>query len=689
MKKFYYTLFIVSCLVFNIKAQDTSKVAIKDSTDFSNLSIEELMKLKSTYQSSDMEKLINQSIEVASKKPLSLKKSPSVISVITADEIERSGSNDIIDVLNMIPGIQFNMDVQGSVGISMRGLWAQEGKVLVLFDGQEMNDVAYGCPQFSQQYPINQIKKIEVIRGPGSASFGGFAEYAVINIITKNGEDLKGGSVHTTMGQTNNTYARQTLDFSIGNKKNDLTYSLSGFINRGQRSNLDYSDIYGKTYNMTNNSNLNAFNVNLGLSYKAFSFRFIQTNSYMTERDQFEDALSKAYKQNFFTSNVELKYQKQLSKTFQLQAKVNYKNETPWNIVHQMDTVDESYLYKIKTERIRGNIGGIWDMNHFFNLTFGIEAFHDKGQKVDSIPFSKDSSFQVTYFNFAPYLQGLIKTRFANITIGVRHDNNSAFGSAINPRLGITKKIGSFNTKALFASSFRAPCIENYQASINSTILPEKSQTIEFEVGYQLNKSSYFSINAFDITTKNTIHYLIYDDPITAMKTEGYNNLAQKIGSQGIEIEYKFKSQLGSISTSYSYYTIANKHVDDVSITQNRTSNLGIANHKFNFVGTLNLSKSIYFTASTSIIGKRYGYTSEDGFGNGILSSYNPQLLLNTFLNFKEIKKGLTIGFGIRNITNQKIVFIQPYNSLHGALPGMGREFNLKLTYNFSLNNDH
>ncbi len=689
MKKFYYTLFIVSCLVFNITAQDTSKVAIKDSTDFSNLSIEELMKLKSTYQSSDMEKLINQSIEVASKKPLSLKKSPSVISVITADEIERSGSNDIIDVLNMIPGIQFNMDVQGSVGISMRGLWAQEGKVLVLFDGQEMNDVAYGCPQFSQQYPINQIKKIEVIRGPGSASFGGFAEYAVINIITKNGEDLKGGSVHTTMGQTNNTYARQTLDFSIGNKKNDLTYSLSGFINRGQRSNLNYSDIYGNTYNMTNNSNLNAFNINLGVSYKGLSFRFIQTNLYTTMRDQFETALSKAYKHNFFTSNFELKYQKQLSKTFQLQAKVNYKNETPWNIVHQMDSVDDSYIYKVNTERIRANFGGVWDINRFINLTFGLEAFHDKGRKIDPFPFLKDSSFRVTYFNYAPYIQSLIKTRFANITIGVRNDNNSAFGSAINPRLGITKKIGSFNTKALFASSFRAPSIENYQSAVNSTILPEKSQTIEFEIGYQLNKSSYFSINAFDITTKNTIHYLIFDDPITLMSKEGYNNLTKKIGSQGVEIEYKLKSQVGSISTSYSYYTIANKHVDEVSATESRTSNLGIANHKFNFVGTLNFGKSIYFTTSATIFGKRYGYTSEDTLGNGILSTYNPQLLLNTYLNYKTSNNRLTIGFGIRNITNQRVVFIQPYNSLHGTLPGIGREFNLKLTYNFSLNNDH
>jgi outer membrane receptor for ferrienterochelin and colicin len=681
MEKIYYTLLISFCFIFRSYSQDTTNIIINDSTDFSNLSIEELMKLKSTYQSSDMEKLINQSIEVASRKPLSLKKSPSVISVITADEIEKSGSNDIIDVLNMIPGIQFNMDVQGSVGISMRGLWAQEGKVLVLFDGQEMNDVAYGCPQFSQQYPINQIKKIEVIRGPGSASFGGFAEYAVINIITKNGEDLKGGSIHSTIGQTSNTYTRQNLDFSLGNKKNDFTYSLSGFVNRGQRSNLDYSDIYGTTYNMTNNSNLNAFNINLGVSYKGLSFRFVQTNLYTTMRDQFEKALSKAYKHNFFTSNFELKYQKQLSKTFQLQAKVNYKNETPWNIVHQMDSIDDGYLYRVNTERIRGNIGGIWDINRFLNLTFGIEGFHDKAQKIDPIPFAKDSSFRVTYFNYAPYLQSLIKTRFANITIGVRHDNNSAFGSAINPRFGITKKIGSFNTKALFASSFRAPSIENYQSAVNSTILPEKSQTIEFEIGYQLNKSSYFSINAFDITTKNTIHYLIFDDPITNMSVEGYNNLTNKIGSQGVEIEYRLKSKIGSISTSYSYYTIANKNVDDVSATPSKTSNLGIANHKFNFVGTLNLGKSFFFTTSASIMGKRFGYTSLDSLGNGVLSTYNPQLLLNSYLNFKTSNNRLNIGFGIRNITNQRVVFIQPYNSLHGTLPGIGREYNIKITY--------
>lgn len=670
---------------FKILAQDTTKTHFSDSTDFSNLSIDELMKLKSTYQSSEMEKLINQSIEVASRKPLSAKKSPSVVSVITAEEIEKSGARDLVDILQMVPGIDFNMDVQGSIGISIRGIWAQEGKVLLLLDGQEMNEIAFASLQFNQGYPISQIKKIEVIRGPGSASYGGYAEYAVINIITKNGEDIKGVNASSTIGQTANTYARQNINLSIGQKMNDFSYSLSGYLNHGQRSNLNYTDVYGSTYSMVGNSTLNALNINFGVQYKGLSFRYIQDNLYTTERDQFDKILSKAYKQNFLTSLCEIKYQKQMSKNFQFQSKVNYKHGLPWNNPVALDSIDGGEPYKITTDRYRGNVAGIWDIHRSINLAFGLEAYYDIASKKDNQIFAKDSVHTLYYLNYAPYVQSLIKTRFANITAGIRYDVNSAFGSALNPRIGITKKIASLNIKALYASSFRAPAIENIQSSLGSAIKPEKSQTFELEVGYQINRSSYFSINTFDITTKNSIHYFIYADSNSIVSKEGYDNISKSIGTQGLEIEYKFKSPSGSITSSYSFYTTANKNVDEATeVPANKNVNLGIANHKLSLFGTINLNKAFFITSSIFVLGKRYGYSSVDSLGNGIITAYNPQLQLNLFVGYKNAKNSFSIGFGIRNITNQTILYIQPYNSYHNALPGMGREFNLKMAYYFN-----
>lgn len=681
MKKNLYLLIFLIILSKSYFAQDTTNVVLPDSIDFSTLSLEELIQMKSTYKSTELEKLINQSIDVASKKPLSLKKSPSVISLITADEIEKSGAVDLIDVLKMIPGIEFNVDVQGVIGISIRGLWAQEGKVLILYDGQEMNETAFATAQFVQRYPINQIKKIEVIRGPGSASYGGFAAYAVINIVTKSGEELKGGNFSSIIGQTENTYARQNINFAYGNKHKDFTYSINGFIQRGNQSNLNYKDIIGDSYSMANNSSIQLYSLNVGLKYKSYTARFIKDNFYMMQRDQFNTNLSKAYPINFLFTLAELGYQKQIFKNLLIQGKVNYKNETPWNTPNKMDSIDNFYKYNINVQRFRGNISAIWDINRSVNIVTGFESFLDYAIKKDGEYFAKDSIQKVTYINYAPYIQSLIKTRFANITVGMRYDFNTSFGSSLNPRLGITKKIGPLNFKALYASSFRAPVIENYQLSINESIKPEQSKTYEIELGYQLNKHSYFSLNAYDISTKNSIKYLFYKNSL-GNTIEGYDNINKTIGSQGIEFEYKLKTEKGTISTSYSFYTIRNKGVDVSNLVEtNKNSSLGIANHKMAFIGTLNLSSKFFISTSASFLGKRYGYTSLDSLENGVISTFNPQLILNQFITYKNSEKGLILSMGINNLTNEKIIYIQPYNSLHAPLPGMGREFIFKISY--------
>ena len=142
-------------LAESIFGQDRGNVLpVLDTNDLSNMSIEELSKMKSKYVASDMEKTISLAIEAASRKPLTLRKSPSIISVITSEEIERTGAKDLMDIFRMIPGMEFNVDVEGVVALSFRGMWANEGNVLLQIDGQEMNETAYASLQFGNHYPI-------------------------------------------------------------------------------------------------------------------------------------------------------------------------------------------------------------------------------------------------------------------------------------------------------------------------------------------------------------------------------------------------------------------------------------------------------------------------------------------------------------------------------------------------------
>src|SRR6185436_2585095 len=133
-----------------------------DTADISMLSLEELMRSKSQGIPSEMEAKINSSIEVASITPLVVRKSPSIVSVITEDEIRKSGARDLIDILRMVPGIDFGVDVEGIIGIAIRGNWAHEAKVLMQINGMNLNESVYGTLQFANRYPIDQIKKIEI-----------------------------------------------------------------------------------------------------------------------------------------------------------------------------------------------------------------------------------------------------------------------------------------------------------------------------------------------------------------------------------------------------------------------------------------------------------------------------------------------------------------------------------------------
>ena len=164
----------------------------------------------------DLEALLSLETDVASATELTLRESPAIITVISRDELVRVGARDLMDALALVPGVGFGVDVQGVVGIGFRGLWGHEGKVLLLVDGQPMNEVLYGTLQFGNHIPVELIERIEIIRGPGSVVYGGFAELAVIDVITRTAAALEGGAVAATYGRMRDTTGRWQASAGCG-----------------------------------------------------------------------------------------------------------------------------------------------------------------------------------------------------------------------------------------------------------------------------------------------------------------------------------------------------------------------------------------------------------------------------------------------------------------------------------------
>jgi len=144
--------------------------------DLTGLSIEELMKVEITTPSRKGEKLID---------------TPAAVFVILPEDIRRSGARSIPDALRMAPGIQVAQLDANKWAVSSRGFNGRfSNKLLVLMDGRSVyTPIFSGVYWDAQDTLLEDIERIEVIRGPGATMWGANAVNGVINIITKQASD--------------------------------------------------------------------------------------------------------------------------------------------------------------------------------------------------------------------------------------------------------------------------------------------------------------------------------------------------------------------------------------------------------------------------------------------------------------------------------------------------------------------
>jgi len=150
-----------------------------------------------------LEDLMNIEVTSVSKKEQKLSQIASAIFVITQDDIRRSGATNIPDLLRTVPGLDV-AQINGSTWqISSRGFNAQySDKVLVLIDGRTVYSPLFSGVYWDvQDVPLEDIERIEVIRGPGATVWGANAVNGVINIITKSAKETQ-GSLLTAGGGT-------------------------------------------------------------------------------------------------------------------------------------------------------------------------------------------------------------------------------------------------------------------------------------------------------------------------------------------------------------------------------------------------------------------------------------------------------------------------------------------------------
>ncbi len=180
-----------------IHAQDASaendrasseKNKSKSGNDFLDMDIEQLRTTSVAAPSFDVE------VTSVTKSESTVGRSPAAIYVITSEMIRRSGCTTIPDLLRMVPGMDVAQMNSHTWAVSCRGFNGQfSDKLLVLIDGRSVYNQLYGGVYWDvQDMLLEDIERIEVIRGPGGTLWGANAVNGVVNIITKSAKDTQG-----------------------------------------------------------------------------------------------------------------------------------------------------------------------------------------------------------------------------------------------------------------------------------------------------------------------------------------------------------------------------------------------------------------------------------------------------------------------------------------------------------------
>lgn len=372
-----------------------------------------------------LEALMDLEVTSVSRKSQRLANAAAAVFVISQDDIRRSGATSIPELLRMVPGVQVAKMDANKWAVSIRGINGRfASKLQVLKDGRSVY-----TPLFSGVFwenldtPLEDIERIEVIRGPGAAMWGANAVNGVINIITKHSADTQGGMVSGGAGSsekgfgtvrfgkqlTDNSYLRLygkhvergEGEYASGTTAHDAwDLSSGGFRFDTQPTFNDALTLQGDYYNGNYNETYNLYNmVTPGIP------SIVPTNS------------------NASGGNLLARWQRTLSDTDDLSLQLSYEHsERDFYILgEKRGTLDLDFQHRFKLGGIQEIIWGL-----------GYRFSHDRVRGSQILALTKPSEDTSLYSIFMQDEITLLPDALTLI-LGTRFDHNDYTGWEIQP----------------------------------------------------------------------------------------------------------------------------------------------------------------------------------------------------------------------------------------------------------------
>lgn len=629
-----------------------------------------------------LEALLETPVEVATGDARTTLEAPNVVVLLTRDELLASGARDLLEVLQLIPGFTFHQDVTGVVGVAFRSQWGHEGKVLVMLDGVELNELLYSTTQFGHHVLVQSIERLEVVRGPGSALYGGSAELAVINVVTRQGRTLRGGEVGGRLGGALDGLSDWSVAGSFGDRHepSDVEWSVTAVTGEGRRSRATWTDALGRTTSLAREP-LDPLLLTAGLSWKGLKARLLVDDERIGAASGYGQVSSSKAVSAFRNLAADVQGDFPVSARLSLRPRVQARLQTPW----QTSEPTSDFFYDKSAARLLAGFGAAWTPLDNLLVSGSLDAFWDHAWLNDRRLLGFQTEFKgassVSYSNVAAWLQAQWDNPWVNVTLGGRLEWNSAVGVNVAPRIALQKAVGRFNLKLLVAGAFRNPGIENLNLGTN--VGPERTRVGEAEVGVALGELAYLSVNGFYTELLTPILYGV--DPTSG--EESYRN-GGKVSTGGAEAMLRVRGRKGLLTVTGAF-AMPFRVIDADTLLVPDTATptlLAMPLLKLTAFGRFRFDEHFSAGGSAVFLSGRQAWTtpSEALDGTLVLGQVPAALLLSLWVGVEQLGlPGLSAQLGVGNLLDANVVFAQPYTGGIPPLPGRGRELFFRLSYAF------
>lgn len=502
--------------------------------------------------------LLQQQTELATESRLNADFVPGIVSVLSAEQMQQRGFRTLWEALSSIPGVQGTMNETGMRSISVRGIGGlfETGKIKLLLNGKSLNASASATTGTLYDTPIEQIERVELIRGPGSAVYGEFAYAGVLNVITRQqGEQY---SVGTDTANSINfsalySYENPGRDFSAS-----INFAASEIPGEDIDSGNDRSEDGIATYAPGPINNKRDF-VSAILSVDSGDLSLLLQMQQGNRGDHFGTnyLLPPDNKQTVISDTV-------ISADLAQRFRVNEKLGGEWSLNWLENSTEQNALFLGTAENF-GGLGGEDDIvadtlleerrvQGRLRLEYLLERHElmaqllltdvDVTQSEQAINLDPDTGLPAGSMNdfdgpvddsderssTSLVLQDAfhIDAR-TTLTAGLRYDDYEDIGSNLSPRISLVYRHSDSQIfKAQLARAFKPPSLIESKGSVFPSIDPETNDTIEFGHIYRQP----------DLVLRNTLYFTELNDLIVFQDEApfGYRN-DDSYSLRGYEIE--------------------------------------------------------------------------------------------------------------------------------------------------------